>query len=143
MDFIYLDCFSGISGDMLVGALLDGGASFDFLQESIAELKIDAQLSCSKVVINGINSTSFKVSSPGSPPLRHLAQIEEIIESSPLPPRIKEDSRAVFTRLAEAEALVHGVQPSKIHFHEIGAVDTLVDVVGTFLCLNNLAIDRR
>lgn len=141
MHFIYLDCFSGISGDMLLGALLDGGASFSLLQDSIAELKLGANLSCSKTVIQGISCSALKVESPAAPPLRHLAQIEELIQASPLPLQIKRDSLAVFLKLAKAEAQVHGVDPSNIHFHEIGAVDTLVDVVGTFLCLQDLGIE--
>lgn len=142
MDFIYLDCFSGISGDMLLGALLDGGASFTFLQDSIAALKLNAELSCSKTVIQGISCSSFKVKGPAAPPLRHLAHIEELIQTSPLPLQIKNDSLAVFLKLAEAEAQVHGIDVSSIHFHEIGAIDTLVDVVGTFLCLQDLGIER-
>ncbi len=142
MEFIYLDCFSGVSGDMLVGSLLDGGASFEFLQDCISEMNFDAKLSCSKTVIKGISCSAFKVESPGSPPLRHLSQIEEIISVSTLPEQVKADSVAVFNRLAEAEANVHGVNKSAIHFHEIGAVDTLVDIVGTFLCLQDMGIKK-
>lgn len=140
MDFLYLDCFSGISGDMLLGALLDLGASFELLQESVAAMNIAARLTFSKKIVQGIHCTAFKVICPDAPPLRHLAQIEEILTISSLPPQVKADSLAVFTRLAEAEAVVHGVDSSAIHFHEIGAVDTLVDIVGTFVCLNDLHI---
>jgi len=142
VEFIYLDCFSGISGDMLLGALLDSGASFELLQDSIAALKIDARLRCSKKIVQGISCSSFGVESPAAPPLRHLAQIEEIIQLSALSEQVKDRSLAVFMRLAEAEALVHGVDPAHIHFHEVGAVDTLVDVVGTFICLNDLGVDK-
>lgn len=142
MDFLYLDCFSGISGDMLLGALLDLGASFELLQDSIAAMNIAANLTCSKTIVKGISCSAFRVACPDASPLRHLAQIQEIISISPLPQQIKADSLAVFNRLAEAEALVHGIDPSLIHFHEIGAVDTLVDIVGTFVCLNDLQIEK-
>ena len=142
MHYIYLDCFSGISGDMLIGALLDGGASLAVLQEGIDTLKLEARLTAEKKIMQGISCTSFHVEAPGAPPLRHVPQIEEIIQSSPLPDHIKNDAVAVFRKLAEAEAQVHGVAVDKIHFHEIGAVDTIVDVIGTFLCLDNLGIEQ-
>ena len=142
MRYIYLDCFSGISGDMLIGALLDGGASLAVLQEGIDTLKLDARLTAEKKVMQGISCTYFKVEAPGAPPLRHLPQIEKIIQASSLPEKIKNDAVAVFRKLAEAEAQVHGVDVNKIHFHEIGAVDTIVDVVGAFLCLDNLGIEQ-
>jgi uncharacterized protein (TIGR00299 family) protein len=142
MHYIYLDCFSGISGDMLIGALLDGGASFSVLQEAIDTLNLRARLTAEKKVMQGISCTAFKVEALDAPPLRHLPQIEEIIQTSPLPEQIKNDAVGVFRKLAEAEAQVHGVDVGKIHFHEIGAVDTIVDVVGAFLCLDNLGIEQ-
>ncbi len=142
MHYIYLDCFSGISGDMLIGALLDGGASFSVLQEGIETLKLGARLTAEKKILQGISCTAFRVEAPDAPPLRHLPQIEEIILSCPLPEAIRNNAVAVFRKLAQAEAQVHGVDVGKIHFHEIGAVDTIVDVVGTFLCLDSLGIEQ-
>lgn len=142
MELLYLDCFSGISGDMLLGALLDLGASRTVLEEAIHSLHIDAHLSCEKRIVQGISCSAFRIAAPDAPPLRHLLQIEAIINDSTLPVQIKTDSLAVFQRLAEAEARVHGVSAAEIHFHEIGAVDTLVDIVGTFLCLNDLGIKK-
>lgn len=127
---------------MLIGALLDGGASFTFLQQGIDTLKLGARLVATKQVRQGISCTAFQVESPDSPPLRHLEQIEAIIQASPLPDQIKTDSLAVFQKLAHAEAQVHGIDISQVHFHEIGAVDTIVDVVGTFLCLENLGAEQ-
>ncbi|HWQ75939.1 MAG TPA: nickel pincer cofactor biosynthesis protein LarC [Syntrophomonas sp.] len=142
MKFIYLDCFSGISGDMLIGALLDGGASFDFLQEGIDALRLEAKLAANKQVIQGISCTAFKVEPVKAPPLRHLPQIESLLLDSSLPEHIINKSLSVFRQLAEAEALVHGIDVSQVHFHEIGAVDTVVDVVGAFLCLESLGTEQ-
>lgn len=142
MEFLYLDCFSGISGDMLLGALLDLGASRTVLEEAIDCLQIDARLNCEKKTVQGISCSAFRVDAPDTPPLRHLPQIVSIIQNSSLPVQVKTDSLAVFQRLAEAEAAVHGTAPEDIHFHEIGAVDTLVDIVGTFVCLNDLGIKK-
>ncbi|HPF20477.1 MAG TPA: nickel pincer cofactor biosynthesis protein LarC [Syntrophomonas sp.] len=142
MHFVYLDCFSGISGDMLIGALLDGGASLTALQEGIEALNLGARLAAAKQVRQGISCTTFRVDCPDAPPLRHLEQIEAILQTSSLPEAIKKDSLAVFRRLAQAEAEVHGIDMSRVHFHEIGAVDTIVDVVGTFLCLADLGAEQ-
>ena len=142
MHFIYLDCFSGISGDMLIGALLDGGSSLDFLQAGIESLNLGVRLTVEKKVVQGISCTGLKVDAPNAPPLRHLPQIEELIGSSPLPEQIKNEALTVFRKLAAAEAQVHGIDVSRVHFHEIGAVDTIVDVVGAFICLDNLGVEQ-
>ncbi|MGE5458839.1 MAG: nickel pincer cofactor biosynthesis protein LarC [Methanobacterium sp.] len=142
MEFLYLDCFSGISGDMLLGGLLDLGASFALLEDSIAAMNINARLTCAKKIVQGIHCSAFQVLTSTAPPLRYLPQIEEILHASLLPEQVKTDALAVFQCLAEAEARVHGIDVSEVHFHEIGAVDTLVDIVGTFVCLNDLGISK-
>ncbi len=142
MSFLYFDCFSGASGDMIIAALLDCGASFEGLQKAISSLPIAAKISSTPKVLKGISCTSFDVDSAGSAPVRHLPDITHIIESSDLSAEIKSKSVAVFNKLAAAEAAVHGVSPQHIHFHEIGAVDTIVDVVGTFWCLDSLGIKQ-
>ncbi len=142
MSFLYFDCFSGVSGDMIIAALLDCGASFETLQLALSTLPIAINLSCDQKVVKGIRCTSFNVNASGSAPIRHLADIAGIIDASKLSSKIKSNSLNVFNKLAEAEGLVHGVNPSSIHFHEIGAVDTIVDIVGTFLCLDYLGIDQ-
>lgn len=141
MSFLYLDCFSGISGDMLIAALLDCGASFESLNAAISNLPIAAKVSQKRKVLQGIHCSSFNVHSEGAP-LRHLADIERIIADSNLSLNIKCQSLSVFNRLAVAESTVHGSSPEHIHFHEIGAVDTIIDIVGTFLCLESLGIDE-
>ncbi|PKM78750.1 MAG: TIGR00299 family protein [Firmicutes bacterium HGW-Firmicutes-15] len=141
MSFLYFDCFSGVSGDMIIAALLDCGASFEDLQIALSSLPIVANLSYNQKVVKGIRCTSFNVDATGSAPIRHLADIAEIIGASNLSSEIKSNSLNVFNKLAAAEGAVHDVSPANIHFHEIGAVDTIVDIVGTFLCLNSLGID--
>ena len=140
MSFLYFDCFSGVSGDMVIAALLDCGASFDGLNRAISSLPISVKLSCSQKVVQGISCTSFDVAAEGAP-IRHLSDIEKIINGSGLSLDIKNKSIAVFNKLASAEGSVHGVSPASIHFHEIGAVDTIVDIVGTFVCLDYLGIN--
>lgn len=142
MSFLYFDCFSGVSGDMIIGALLDCGASLEGLQEALAGLPISAKITCTPKVVNGIRGTSFHVDVADSPPIRHLSDIAAIIESSELSSEIKSNSLGVFNKLAEAEGTVHGVSPTEIHFHEIGAVDTIVDIVGAFWCLESLGIKQ-
>jgi len=142
MGFLYFDCFSGISGDMMVAALLECGASFEELQKAVSRLPICVNLSYRHKIVQGIRSAVFAVDAPGTAPIRHLADITEIISSSALSADVKTKSLRVFTRLAEAEAHVHGASPATIHFHEIGAVDTIVDIVGTFLCLESLGVDE-
>ncbi|MEQ8235148.1 MAG: nickel pincer cofactor biosynthesis protein LarC [Syntrophomonadaceae bacterium] len=141
MSFLYFDCFSGISGDMIIAALLDAGASFENLSAAIDGLDISAHLEHTTRSVQGIRSSSFSVSSAAAP-LRHLRDIQSILEASPLPTSIKSKSLEVFRRLAAAEAQVHGIEPDEVHFHEIGAVDTIVDVVGTFVCMDSLGVKQ-
>lgn len=141
MSFLYFDCFSGISGDMIIAALLDAGASFEDLSRAIDGLDISARLEHTTRSVQGIRCSSFSVSSSAAP-LRHLHDIQSILEASLLPSPIKSKSLEVFQRLAAAEAHVHGIKPDEVHFHEIGAVDTIVDVVGTLVCLDSLGKHR-
>ncbi len=140
MNIIYFDCFSGVSGDMMVGALLDCGASWADLQTGIDSLEIGAKIEVRKQVRQGISCSSFVVHGEAAP-LRRLEDVEKIITRSPLSQAVKFRSIAVFDKLAMSEAAVHGVTPREVHFHEMGAVDTIVDIVGTFLCLETLGID--
>ncbi|MCX5780860.1 MAG: nickel pincer cofactor biosynthesis protein LarC [Firmicutes bacterium] len=139
MSFIYFDCFSGVSGDMIIAALLDCGASFEALTQAVENLDVAAHISSQNLEVKGIRCKSFAVAAGGAP-LRHLADIEQIIGRSNLAPVLKAKTLQVFHKLAAAEASVHGVSPAEVHFHEIGAVDTLVDIVGTLVCLDSLAI---
>lgn len=144
MKIAYFDCFSGISGDMCLGALISAGVDFNILQEELSKLSVHGySLRCEKVKRNGINAVNFFVDLLDvEQPERGLLDIKKIIDNSDLPERVKERSNAVFERLALAEASVHDTTPEHIHFHEVGAVDAIVDVVGTVLGLNLLGVQR-
>lgn len=140
MKTAYFDCFSGVSGDMCLGALVGAGVDFDRLCQGLAGLALDGyELRREKVRRAGIAAENILVeTSTQGQPLRHLSDIEQIIAASDLPETVKSKSKQVFRTLAWAEARVHGTSPEKIHFHEVGAVDAIVDVVGTVLGLHLL-----
>ena len=143
MRTLYLDCFSGISGDMTVGALLDAGADFDALQQAIASLNITGfHIEAEKTVKRGIHATQFRVlQDPDTPqPLRHLRHVCEIIEGGKLPAPVQSAAIETFRLLAEAEASVHGATVEKVHFHEVGAIDSIVDIVAAQLALHALGV---
>ncbi|HBT19805.1 MAG TPA: nickel pincer cofactor biosynthesis protein LarC [Peptococcaceae bacterium] len=143
MKTAYIDCFSGISGDMLIGALLDAGMPFEELKKGLNLVDISGyEIEHKKVNKRGIMATQFKVTAEEKHPSRNLEDIEKIIKGSRLPKKVKEISFKVFSRLAEAEAKVHGVPVEKIHFHEVGAVDTLVDVIGSVYSFYFLKIEK-
>jgi len=144
MALAYLDCFSGMSGDMFLGALLDAGLSFERLQAGLAALHISGyRLQLEAHTDKGIQGKRFSVLVTETPqPERHLAEIEQIITTSDLSQTIQQGAFAVFQKLAEAEAHVHGVPVEAIHFHEVGAVDALVDIVGAVIGLHELGIER-
>ena len=145
MKTLYFDCFCGAAGDMIVGALIDAGADFAALNTSLATLGVDGYtLSCEKVNKHGMMATKFDVhvDETHHHPHRHRRHIVEIIEAGDLPEIVKEASLATFRRIAECEAEVHGSTIEKVHFHEVGAVDSIVDIVGTHLALYQLKPDR-
>jgi uncharacterized protein (TIGR00299 family) protein len=145
MKAMVLSCFSGISGNMLVGALLDAGLPEKTLREMVCALPVSGyQLKFETVVKCGINATHFDVLLDHSEhhTHRHLADIVKIIESAKLSDPVKARSIAVFTKLAEAEAKVHGTTVEKIHFHEVGAVDAIIDIVGAVFGLEALGIKK-
>ncbi len=143
MKTAYFDCFSGISGDMTVGALIDAGINFDDFKNMLNTLNITGfEVSAEKTVKNGISGTSFKVRTSEQKSHRNLNDITSIIEGSGLNSRIKNDSLAIFRILAEAEAAVHGTDMEKIHFHEVGAIDSIIDICGAAICMWMLGIER-
>ncbi|MHB1126781.1 MAG: nickel pincer cofactor biosynthesis protein LarC [Bacillota bacterium] len=140
---IYFDCFSGISGDMCLGALLDAGLDIRQLEECLQSLRLEGyNLRVEKVVRSGISASSLHVEVNEPQPARHLKDIKEIINNSLLPATVKSQAVAVFQRLAEAEAHVHGTTPEHVHFHEVGAVDSLVDIIGSLVGLHLLGITK-
>ncbi len=143
MRIIYFDCFAGISGDMTVGALLDLGVSVDELRKQLAGLAVPRSsysLLVEETNRRGIRARKFSVHVEEHQPHRHYSDIAGIIEKSHLGDRVKELSQRVFFRLAEAEARVHGVEIGHVHFHEVGAIDSIIDIVGTAICLDCLDI---
>ena len=142
MTLAYFDCFSGISGDMTLGALVDAGVSIDVLRAELAKLDLPGyELKAEQVNRSGIAATKVSVIiDQKNQRSRHLSDILKIIDASNLSSVVKEKSSRIFTRLADAEAKVHGTTPDKIHFHEVGAVDAIVDIVGSVICLELLGI---
>ncbi|MCC6968450.1 MAG: nickel pincer cofactor biosynthesis protein LarC [Nitrospira sp.] len=141
---LHFDCFSGISGDMTLGALVDAGLPFKDLVRGLAALKIDGyRLARKRVERGAITATKVDVLiEKGFRAPLTLANISRILVKSGLPPAVKERSQAVFDVLADAEGKAHGVEPSHVHFHEVGVIDSFVDVVGGILGLHLLDIHR-
>jgi uncharacterized protein (TIGR00299 family) protein len=140
----YFDCFSGISGDMALGALVDAGASLGDLTAELGKLDLEGyHIEAAKVVKRGISATDVTVKLQGGrEPTRGFAEIRGIIEASELKEGVKERSVAIFRRLGEAEAKIHGKDIEEIHFHEVGAVDAIVDIVGVCICLDLLGVEQ-
>jgi pyridinium-3,5-bisthiocarboxylic acid mononucleotide nickel chelatase len=145
MKIAYFDCFSGASGDMILGALLDAGLSLDHLRRELAKLGLSHyDVGQAAVVKNGISGSQALVhveQDHHHHHHRHLADIIGIIEKSSLDSPIKKDSTRIFRRLAEAEAKVHKTSVESIHFHEVGAMDAIIDVVGGVIGIHALGID--
>ena len=139
----YFDCFSGISGDMTLGALIDLGVDVQWLNDSLFDMPLkDFQLSVSTVSCNGIQAKSVDVAVKNSAVRRNYADIVSLIEKSSLSTRVKETSLAIFDKIAVAESGIHGCKKNHVHFHEVGGVDAIVDIVGTALCIEYLGIDK-
>jgi pyridinium-3,5-bisthiocarboxylic acid mononucleotide nickel chelatase len=169
----YLECFSGISGDMLLGALVDAGVPFESLAETAVALNVGARLEMRKVSRGGLAATKVDVITPEQPeteheghshsheheahahthpheapvvhshaPHRHLSAILKIIASAPLSDVVKDRSTRAFQLLGEAEAAIHSIPIEKVHFHEVGAVDTIVDIVCSAYGAELLGVDR-
>jgi pyridinium-3,5-bisthiocarboxylic acid mononucleotide nickel chelatase len=143
MKIAYLDTFAGISGDMMVVALLHLGVSLDTLREEMGKLPFDDYyLTQTERIRSGICATQFRVEVNESPTERSFAIIKHMLQHSALIPQVKTIALRIFTALAEAEGRVHGVSPEEVHFHEVGAVDSIVDIVGTAFGLHTLGIEH-
>lgn len=143
MRLAYFDCFSGISGDMTLGALVDAGVSVACLREALGSLRLPGwEISAEKVWKNGMAATQVKVKTEDTSKHRSLSTILEIVENSALGERVRKRASAIFTKLGEAEASVHDVPIEKIHFHEVGAVDAIVDIVGACVGFAEMGIER-
>jgi uncharacterized protein (TIGR00299 family) protein len=145
MKIAYFDCFAGASGDMILGALMDAGLSLEELREELAKLHLSHySLDSKSVMKRGIKGTQAVVfvGEDHRHHHRHLRDIEEIIDKSDLSESVKRKSIEIFTRLAEAEAKVHKTTVEQIHFHEVGAMDAIIDVVGAVAGLAALGIEK-
>ena len=143
MKIAYFDCFSGISGNMVLGALLDAGLGLDALKEALAGLKVSGyEIEARKVLKRYIAGTLVDVKTQEEGVGRHLGDILDIIEGSTLPEDVKGRAGAIFIRLAETEARVHGVNVEEIHFHEVGGLDAIVDIVGSVVGLKLMGIEE-
>jgi pyridinium-3,5-bisthiocarboxylic acid mononucleotide nickel chelatase len=137
----YFDCFSGISGDMTLGAFIDLGIPVEKLQEDLARLSIPPfTIKTTRVERHGIRATQCDIRTPESHSHRSLGDIREIIEQSTVPDTVKMTSVSIFQRLATAEADIHGCPVEAVHFHEVGAMDAIIDIVGCCLCLDYLDV---
>lgn len=136
----YFDAFSGISGDMLVGALADAGASSSAIADAIGSMEIGASVTFEKVKRRGIGATKFHVAAEETTKHRHLPHILRMIEKASMPEGAKQNAARVFQKLGEAEAGVHNVPIEKVHFHEVGAADSIADIVGACLGLELLGV---
>ena len=143
MAIAYFDCFSGISGDMVLGALVDAGADLGAIERELRKLGLEGwTISAAKVQRGAIFATHVKVETQEDHHHRGLSIILKRIDGANLAPRAAERASRIFTRLAEAEAKVHQVPVESVHFHEVGAVDSIVDIVGAAIGFELLGIDE-
>jgi uncharacterized protein (TIGR00299 family) protein len=179
MKILYFDCFSGISGDMSLGALLDLGINIERFQKELDKLQLSGyEIIIARKLQNGISGTDVKVlldedakrcnesfpkhsqesahphnpmnqnnSDPNhkchhSQPARNLSDIENLIDNSDLTTKVKDFSKMVFREIAKAEAKVHNQAVNEVHFHEVGAVDSIIDIVGTAICLDMIGAEK-
>ena len=143
MRTLYFDCFAGASGNMILGALLALGIDLEELKRNLGTLAIaEFDLEVSRVDRSGIVATHVEVKVPHEHLHRHLSDIDRIIDGSQLSDSIKARSKSIFRRLAEAESKVHGIDLDEVHFHEVGAMDAIVDVVGACIGFEMLGIER-
>src|SRR5437588_6454459 len=138
----HFDCFSGISGDMTLGAVVDAGVPGDAIREGIASLGLPIQITIEKVRKGGFAATRVHVEAPAEHKHRHLPAVEEILSRGSLTSRQRDLALRIFRRLAEAEATVHGLPIEKVHFHEVGALDSIADIVGAAIGLDLLGAER-
>ena len=146
MKILYFDCFSGISGDMILGALIDLGLEVDFLKKELEKLDLNGyDIKAKNIVKKGIAATKFEVIEEYKHhhEERNLSEINKIIDKSKLGNEIKNTIKKIFLNIASAEAKIHGKPIGKIHFHEIGAIDTIIDIAGAVIGFKKLGIEKK
>src|SRR5688500_16827887 len=143
MKTLYFDCFAGASGDMILGAMVAAGVDQNYLREQLALLRVDGfSIDFETVNRSGLRATYARVETAHEHKHRHLSDIKQIIESSGLSEPVKQREVQIFTRLADAQAHLHNEPVDHVHFHEVGALDAIVDVVGAAICFDALKIER-
>ncbi|UNC91362.1 nickel pincer cofactor biosynthesis protein LarC [Candidatus Contubernalis alkaliaceticus] len=144
MNSLYFQCFSGISGDMILGAFLDLGLDLEELKRELEKLNlVGYELEAKKVKKTGISGTKFDVViKEKQTKHRHFSDINNIIGKSQLEQNIKDLSLKIFQKLAQAEAKIHGTTIERVHFHEVGGIDTIIDIVGACICLQKFKIEK-
>ncbi|HBY56282.1 MAG TPA: nickel pincer cofactor biosynthesis protein LarC [Candidatus Atribacteria bacterium] len=141
MKIAYFDCFSGISGDMTVSALLDAGLKIETLEKELKKLSLSGyRLEVNKVIKKGISATQFKVEIKEEGVERRFKDILDIFEKSKLDEEIKEEAKKIFLNIAQAESKIHQKDRDKIHFHEVGGLDCIIDITSTVIGINKLGI---
>jgi hypothetical protein len=138
----YFDCFSGISGDMTLGALIHAGVDAAAIKAAVASLGLPAELKVARIRKGGFDATQVTIEAPHEHKHRHLHHITTMVDASRLTERQKALAHKIFRRLAEAEAAVHGSTIEKVHFHEVGAIDSIVDIVGAAVAIDLLGVER-
>lgn len=143
-EILYFDCFAGISGDMTVAALLDCGVPLDILRQGLAGLDLGGyEISVKRSVSTTIGASTFQVKvTEDKQPHRHWPEIREMLTTSRLAEPVREMAIAIFTTLAAAEAKIHACESEQVHFHEVGAIDSIVDIVAVAICLDHLKTRR-
>jgi len=142
MKFIYFDCIAGASGDMILAAFLDGHVPFNHLKAELQKLNLAGYtLELNDTLKHHISAKKFNVICNDTSTHRHLNTITDLINKSSLSAYVKENSIAVFNLLGEQESKVHNIPLEKVHFHEVGAIDSIIDIVGAFICLDYIKAD--
>ncbi|MEM0492901.1 MAG: nickel pincer cofactor biosynthesis protein LarC [Candidatus Thermoplasmatota archaeon] len=143
MRIAYFDCFSGIAGDMILGALIDAGCPIRYLKKELNKLCVkDYSLNIKRVEYNHISGVDVQVEYQDTSTPRNLSDINDIIINSDLDESVRNLSLRIFHRLAEAESRVHNTAIDKVHFHEVGAIDSIIDIVGSVICYSYHNIDE-
>jgi len=142
MPELHLDCPAGIAGDMFLAAMADLGVDLAPLRAAFAKAGVDVEITALEARDKGIRGKRMHIAAPHAQPLRHLADLTAIVRALPFSENVRSRSEASLERLAEVEARVHGCAVADVHFHEVGAVDTMVDVVGAFWALEELGVSR-
>lgn len=141
MKALYFDCFAGVSGDMVLGSMLDSGLELGLLESELKKLELSGySISAEKVVKHGISGTAFRVDVHAPQPPRNYNDILTMINSSALDSEARDNACAVFALIARAEAEVHGVDIDSVHFHEIGAVDSIIDICGAAIAIKEAGV---